>query len=162
MSITPIIKIAKIYSHLKNILKLAKGYSAKFAKIAEMILKCPGTAFIYSNLVRAGGMDLFAESLRQNGYLEYEEDNKNYDLKDDTLDYKTGKTYLQFKKEKLTNYENKINELEKKNNELRKKIIVNYKDQGVSKWESFKKEFNHDMEELKASLKNLFKDNVKE
>jgi transketolase len=68
----------------------------------------------------------------------------------------------QVKKEKLTNYENKINELEKKNNELRKKIIVNYKDQGVSKWESFKKEFNHDMEELKASLKNLFKDNVKE
>ena len=68
----------------------------------------------------------------------------------------------QVKKEKLTNYENKIKELEKKNNELRKKIIVNYKDQGVNKWESFKKEFNHDMDELKQSLKNLFKDNVKE
>ena len=68
----------------------------------------------------------------------------------------------QVKKEKLTNYENKINELEKKNNELRKKIIVNYKDQGVSKWESFKKEFNHDMDELGQSLKNLFKYNLKE
>jgi acetyl-CoA carboxylase alpha subunit len=68
----------------------------------------------------------------------------------------------QVKKEKLTNYENKINELEKKNNELRKKIIVNYKNQGVSKWESFKNEFNHDMGELKESLKDLFKDNVKE
>ena len=68
----------------------------------------------------------------------------------------------QVKKEKLTNYETKINELEKKNNELRKKIIVNYKDQGVNKWESFKKEFNHDMDELGQSLKNLFKDNVKE
>jgi acetyl-CoA carboxylase alpha subunit len=68
----------------------------------------------------------------------------------------------QVKKEKLTNYETKINELEKRNNELRKKIIVNYKDQGVNKWESFKKEFNHDMDELGLSLKNLFKDNVKE
>jgi hypothetical protein len=45
---------------------------------------------------------------------------------------------------------------------LRKKIIVNYKDQGVNKWESFKKEFNHDIDELGLSLKNLFKDNVKE
>lgn len=68
----------------------------------------------------------------------------------------------QVKKEKLTNYENKINELEKKNNELRKKILVNYKDQGVNKWDSFKKEFNHDMDELGQSLKDLFKDNVKE
>ena len=66
------------------------------------------------------------------------------------------------KKEKLINYENKIKELEKKNNELRKKIVVNYKDEGVNKWESFKKEFNHDMDELGQSLKNLFKDNVKE
>ena len=68
----------------------------------------------------------------------------------------------QVKKEKLINYENKIKELEKKNNELRKKIVVNYKDEGVNKWESFKKEFNHDMDELGQSLKNLFKDNVKE
>ena len=66
------------------------------------------------------------------------------------------------KKEKLINYENKIKELEKKNNELRKKIVVNYKDEGVNKWESFKKEFNHDIDELGQSLKNLFKDNVKE
>lgn len=68
----------------------------------------------------------------------------------------------QVKKEKLINYENKIKELEKKNNELRKKIVVNYKDEGVNKWESFKKEFNHDIDELGQSLKNLFKDNVKE
>lgn len=66
------------------------------------------------------------------------------------------------KKEKLINYENKIKELEKKNNELRKKIVVNYKDEGVNNWESFKKEFNHDIDELGQSLKNLFKDNVKE
>jgi len=87
-----------------------KYFSIKFYKIIKRLSKMvdnkngPTTAFIYSNLVRAGGMDLFAESLRQNGYLEYEEDSKNYDLKDDTLDYKTGKTYLQFKREKLTNF----------------------------------------------------------
>ena len=85
-------------------------FSIKFYKIIKRLAKMvegkngPSTAFIYSNLVRAGGMELFAESLRQNGYLEYQEDTKNYDIKDDTIDYKTGKTYFQFKKEKLSNF----------------------------------------------------------
>ena len=95
-----------------NILKLEylKYFSSKFYKCIKKLNrmvegdKGTGTAFVYSNLVKAGGMELFAESLKQNGYLEYQEDTKNYDIKDDTLDYKTGKTYLQFKKEKLTNF----------------------------------------------------------
>jgi len=85
-------------------------FSIKFYKIIKRLGKMvegkngPSTAFVYSNLVRAGGMELFAESLRQNGYLEYQEDTKNYDIKDETVDYKTGKTYYQFKKEKLSNF----------------------------------------------------------
>lgn len=66
------------------------------------------------------------------------------------------------KKEKLMKYESKIDELEKKNKDLKKRIMTNYKDQGKEKWESFKNEFNHDMDELGQSLKDLFKDNVME
>lgn len=64
-------------------------------------------------------------------------------------------------KEKRADYESKIDKLEMKNKEMKKRIMENYKDEGKEKWESFKKEFNHDMDELGKSLKDLFKDNVK-
>ena len=70
-------------------------------KLITLVL---GIAFVYSNLVRAGGMEMFAESLRQNGYLEYQEDSKNYDIKDDTIDYKTGLKYSDYKKKKHGGY----------------------------------------------------------
>ena len=79
----------KFYTILTNINKLIVGQ------------KGPSTAFIYSNLVKAGGMELFAEVLLQNGYLEYQEDAKQYDIKDETIDYKTGITHLDFKKKKM-------------------------------------------------------------
>jgi hypothetical protein len=90
-----------------SILKLdyIKTFSVKFYKIIMRLAKLvdtnkgPGTAFIYSNLVKAGGMELFAEALIVNGYLEYLEDG-NYDIKDETLDYKTGLTFKEFKKQK--------------------------------------------------------------
>ena len=62
--------------------------------------KSAGTAFIYSNLVKAGGIEIFAETLIQNGYLEYQDETSNYDIKDETVDYKTALTYLEFKKQK--------------------------------------------------------------
>jgi superfamily II DNA or RNA helicase len=83
-----------------------KIFSTKFFTILEKLNKLvegqkgPSTAFIYSNLVKAGGMELFAETLLQNGYLEYQEESANYDIKDETIDYKTGLTYSQFKKQK--------------------------------------------------------------
>jgi DNA polymerase III delta prime subunit len=81
-------------------------FSIKFYKALERLNKLfvdksdkkIGTAFIYSNLVKAGGMEIFAEVLLMNGYLEYQEDFKNYDIKDDTIDYKTGLTFIEFKK----------------------------------------------------------------
>jgi hypothetical protein len=84
-----------------------KYFSIKFYKLIRRLGKMiegkkePGTSFIYSNLVKAGGMELFAECLIQNGYIEYQEDSRNYDIKDETIDYKTGLTFSDFKKKKL-------------------------------------------------------------
>lgn len=91
-------------------LKYLRYFSIKFYKIIKRLNKLiegrkgTGTAFIYSNLVRAGGMEMFAECLKKNGYLEYQEDHNNYNINDDTIDYKTGKTYAEFKKEKRTDF----------------------------------------------------------
>ena len=91
-------------------LKYLRYFSIKFYKIIKRLNKLIdgrkgyGTAFIYSNLVRAGGMEMFAECLKQNGYLEYQENSNNYDIKDETIDYKTGKTYAEFKKEQRTDF----------------------------------------------------------
>jgi hypothetical protein len=102
-----------IYEKDKNIsglilnLKYLKMFSTKFYELINNLNKLindrVGTAFIYSNLVKAGGMELFAECLIQNGCLEYQED-ENYDIKDDTLDYKTGLSFYEFKKKKLSGF----------------------------------------------------------
>jgi hypothetical protein len=80
------------------ILKLPyiKYFSTKFYTIVNNLKNISGIAFIYSNLVKAGGIELFAETLIQNGYLEYQEDQNSYDIKDDTLDYKTGLSYSEY------------------------------------------------------------------
>ena len=39
--------------------------------------------------------------------------------------------------------------------------IKNYNNETNEKWEDFKNEFNHDMHELRQSLKDLVKNNVK-
>lgn len=58
-------------------------------------------------------------------------------------------------------YREKINELEEKNNELRTRIGEDHKNDNKEQWESFKREFSHDMDELGRSLKNIGNDNVK-
>ncbi len=92
-----------------NILKkeYLEMFSIKFYKAIKRLDKLflnksdknPGTAFVYSNLVKAGGIEIFAEALIQNGYLEYKENNQNYDIKENTIDYLTGITYGEFIKE---------------------------------------------------------------
>ena len=79
----------KFYKCISRLEKLVEGY------------KGAGTSFIYSNLVKAGGMELFAEALRVNGYLEYSMNSNDYNINDETIDSRTGKTFGQFKKEKL-------------------------------------------------------------
>ena len=88
-------------------LRYLKIFSSKFyqciLKLNRLVDddKGAGTAFIYSNLVKAGGMELFAEALKMNGYLEYNENENQYNINNNTIDSQTGKSFLQFKKEKL-------------------------------------------------------------
>ena len=88
-------------------LKYLRHFSIKFYKCIKRLGKLvngnkgTGTAFIYSNLVKAGGMEIFSEALKENGYLEYDEDKNNYSIQDNTIDYRTGFTFGYFKKNKL-------------------------------------------------------------
>ena len=64
---------------------------------------------------------------------------------------------LRIAKEKLKakkEYEKKLTELEKKNTDLKKKM-ADYKAEGSEKWNSFKVEFNKEMDELSKSIKDL-------
>jgi DNA polymerase III delta prime subunit len=86
-----------------------KQFSIKFYKIINKLSKLYDnkkgccTAFIYSNFVESG-IKLFAEALIQNGYLEYQENYNNYNIKDNTLDYKTGLTYSELKSKNINDF----------------------------------------------------------
>lgn len=64
------------------------------------------------------------------------------------------------KKEVKADYKKKIAKLEQKNTDMKKKMD-DYKVEGKEKWEVFKAEFSHDMDELGTAFKDLTKDNVK-
>jgi superfamily II DNA or RNA helicase len=53
--------------------------------------------FVYSNLVKIG-IEIFKEILLQNGYLEYDENKNNYQIKDTTICYHCGKKHDEHKK----------------------------------------------------------------
>ena len=57
-------------------------------------------------------------------------------------------------------YAKRVDELERKNNEMKAKIAV-FQERSESDWESFKREFNHDTEELGNALADLGKDNAR-
>jgi DNA anti-recombination protein RmuC len=63
------------------------------------------------------------------------------------------------KKETRDKYEVKVNDLERKNKELQKRLDE-FNDENGEKWTSFKREFNHDMDEMGNSLKDLTENNV--
>jgi len=50
------------------------------------------TGFVYSNLVKIG-IEIFQEILNVNGFLEYDENKNNYQVKDNTKCYYCGKTH---------------------------------------------------------------------
>lgn len=85
-------------------LEYLKMFSIKFYKCIMRLNrlvesdKGTGIAFIYSNLVKAGGIEVFAECLKQNGYLEYQENSSLYEIEDDTLDALTGLKFKDFNK----------------------------------------------------------------
>ena len=88
-------------------LKYLNTFSSKFYECLVNLNKLTeknknlGTAFIYSNLVHAGGIELFAEVLKVNGYLEFKENKNDYIINDNTIDSRTGYTYSYFKKNNL-------------------------------------------------------------
>ncbi len=58
------------------------------------------------------------------------------------------------KKEARAAYEQKITALEQKNSDMKKKMD-DYQEDGKEKWESFKREFSRDMEDLGTSFSNF-------
>ena len=57
-------------------------------------------------------------------------------------------------------YQEKINDVEAKNNALKQKI-QNFKYDSESGWQEFKRELNHDLDEMGNAFKDLGHDNVK-
>ncbi|MDY0215584.1 MAG: hypothetical protein RBS19_01395 [Bacteroidales bacterium] len=57
-------------------------------------------------------------------------------------------------------FEKNLTTLERKNQSLKDRMH-NYKDEGFDKWESFKTEFNHDMDNLGDALNDLTTKNTK-
>jgi hypothetical protein len=57
-------------------------------------------------------------------------------------------------------YEKKLMMIENKNEKLKKQLAEAY-DTKTSKWNEYKREFNHDMDELEKAINELLKDNVK-
>lgn len=57
------------------------------------------TGFVYSNLVKIG-IEIFQEILNTNGFLEYDENKNNYQIKDNTICYYCGKKHKEHKEQK--------------------------------------------------------------
>lgn len=64
------------------------------------------------------------------------------------------------KKEARKEYREKIDALNEKNRDMKKRLD-DYKGEGNEKWQSFKREFNHDMDELGNAVRDIGKNNVK-
>lgn len=85
--------------------KYLKNFSTKFYhalhNINKLIASKKGarTCFVYSNLVKVG-IEIFKEVLLQNGYLEYDENEANYKISNDTMCYYCGKDNLYHKQNK--------------------------------------------------------------
>jgi DNA anti-recombination protein RmuC len=63
------------------------------------------------------------------------------------------------KKATREKYSAKISDLERRNKELQKRLDE-FNDENGEKWTSFKREFNHDMDEIGNSLKDITEDNI--
>lgn len=65
------------------------------------------------------------------------------------------------KKDKKDRFNKRIDKIEKENAELRARIENYPEEKDASKWDAFKREFNHDMDELGAAMKDIVTDNEK-
>jgi len=129
-------------------IKYLRNFSTKFykclRKLNRLVLGDKGvkTAFIYSNLVKVG-IELFQETLIQNGYLEYQEESANYRIDNNTVCYLCGKTYKEHTselyedniqsggKKKKTKYESDTDDESDDEDYMNKKRINNIYDYDV-------------------------------
>ena len=114
-----------------------KIFSSKFYEtlnnLDSLVNKKSCTAFIYSNLVKTCGIQLFAEILKYNGYLEYKEKFNEYIISNNTQDYKTGLPYSYYISNNITHefrpatFLLVTGDIDNKNNvpEINQKIIRN-------------------------------------
>lgn len=66
----------------------------------------------------------------------------------------------EMKRELKADYDARVEALEEKNKTMKDKLR-NAKERGGDRWEGFKKEFKHDMEEFGDAFKDIGKNNVK-
>jgi len=78
------------------IINFSSKFHALLAYLEQTFNENASIGFIYSNIVKAGGIELCADTLIHNGYLEFQEKISNYKIKDDTIDYKTGLKYKDY------------------------------------------------------------------
>lgn len=78
----------------ENLKNFSTKFHQAFTNLSQLVWGKKGsqTAFVYSNLVKVG-IEMFQEVLLQNGYLEYQEDDQNYQITSDTICYYCGKKY---------------------------------------------------------------------
>jgi transketolase len=95
--------------------------------------------------------DYLAE--REKFKIESEEQIKANDDRIDAFQAKMEKAGTKTKAE----YKIAVAELKQKNRDLKKKL-EEYKDEGESKWQEFKTNFNRDMDSVGKTMKDLFKD----
>ncbi len=113
------------------------------------------TAFAQDNKKTEAAQKEDAEDYRK---FKKEAEEKIADNKERIAELKTKKANES--NEVKAKYDKKVVALEQKNNDLKKKID-SCNDSKDSKWTSFKREFNHDMDELGKSIKDLTVDNAK-
>jgi F0F1-type ATP synthase membrane subunit b/b' len=93
------------------------------------------------------------ENYRREMTVKFDENDKNIRDFNDRI--------VNEKKDAKGEYKKRLTELEEKNNEMRRRM-TDYKADGKDNWESFKAEFNRDMEELGQAFKDLGENNAKD
>ena len=115
---------------------------------------------VKSNFETVNTSDELSESqqARQDSITEYQKFKKEAEEKIIAYEKIISEFKIKIAKEKKENkviYEKKLAELEQKNSDMKKKLD-DYKEVGEDKWESFKTNFDKDMDELGKAFNNLF------
>lgn len=146
----------------KNILSVAMA--ALFVTAGSYIISCNSPEQKVED-AREDVVD--AQQKLEEANADYEAELENYRRDVATRSENNTRTLEEFKarvNEKRADardeYNRKIAELEQKNRDMKLRVDE-YKADGKDKWEQFKREVDHDMDELGNSIRDLGNDNVK-